>query len=121
MKYKVDHDLHIHTYLSECSQDPEQTPEYILEYAKKNGLHTVAVTDHYWDSAVPTPSNWYRPQNFDNVSKVLPLPKADGIKFLFGCETDMNRELTIGIPSERYKDFDFIIVPFIFATTKEKP
>lgn len=111
MKYRFDHDLHIHTYLSECSSDPEQNAERILEYAKANKLNTVAVTDHYWDSAVPTPSNWYRPQNFDNVSKALPLPKADGIKFLFGCETDMNRELTIGIPPERYNDFDFIIVP----------
>ncbi len=111
MKYKFDHDLHIHTYLSSCSDDPEQTVEFILEYAKKNKLHTVAVTDHYWDSAVPTPSNWYRPQNFDNVSKSLPLPKAEGIKFLFGCETDINREFTIGIPPERYNDFEFIIVP----------
>ncbi len=110
MKYKFDHDLHIHTHLSECSRDPEQTPGYILEYAKKNKLHTVAVADHYWDSAVPTPSNWYKPQNFENVSKSLPLPKAEGIKFLFGCETDMNREFTIGIPPKRYDDFEFIIV-----------
>ena len=111
MEYKIDHDLHIHTYLSECSQDPKQTPKYILEYAKKNGLNTVAVTDHYWDGAVPTPSNWYRPQNFDNLAKCLPLPSSEGIKFLFGCETDMNWDFTIGIPKERFDDFGFIIVP----------
>ncbi len=111
MKFKYDHDLHIHTHLSACSGDKRQTPEYILEYARTNKLHTVAVTDHYWDRTVPTPSPWYEPQNFDNIVNSCPLPSYDGVKFLFGCETDMNRELTIGIPKERYNDFGFIIVP----------
>lgn len=49
MKFKVDHDLHIHSHLSSCSRDPEQTPERILQYAKENGFKTVCLTDHYWD------------------------------------------------------------------------
>ena len=119
MRYKIDHDLHIHTYLSECSQDPKQTPEYILEYAKKNKLNTVAVTDHYWDSDVQMPSPWYRPQNFDNIVKAKPLPTYDGIKFLFGCESEMNREFTIGIPKKRYDNFDFIIIPTTHLQMRE--
>ncbi len=111
MKYKFDHDLHIHTYLSSCSADPEETTECILEYAKANKLNTVAVTDHYWDSTVPKPSPWYKPQNFEHIARSLPLPKSEGINFIFGCETDMNKECTIGIPRERYDDFGFILVP----------
>ena len=33
------------------------------------------------------------------------------MNFLFGCETDINRNLDVGIPKERYDDFDFIIIP----------
>ncbi|MCR5782891.1 MAG: hypothetical protein K6G90_09185 [Clostridia bacterium] len=53
MKYTIDHDLHIHTKLSSCSQDPRQTTEKILGYALNNGLKTICVTDHYWDETIP--------------------------------------------------------------------
>ena len=74
MKFTFDHDLHIHSWISDCSQDPEQTPERILAYAKENGLKTVCLTDHYWDSAVDGASQWYRPQDFDHIAKAMPLP-----------------------------------------------
>ena len=48
MKFSYDHDLHIHSKISSCSSDPEQTNEAILAYAKKNGLTTICLTDHYW-------------------------------------------------------------------------
>ena len=38
MKFQIDHDYHIHSKLSSCSRDPEQTNERILQYAKENGL-----------------------------------------------------------------------------------
>lgn len=31
MKYIVDHDFHIHSRLSSCSDDPRQTPKRIVE------------------------------------------------------------------------------------------
>ena len=37
MKYIVDNDMHIHSYLSLCAADKEQTAERILQYAKENG------------------------------------------------------------------------------------
>lgn len=111
MKFSIDHDLHIHSFLSSCSSDPQQTPEAILEYAKCNNLKTICITNHYWDDAVEGASNWYRAQNFDHIKQCLPLPQSKDCKFLFGCETDMNRFLKIGIPKERFDDFDFIIVP----------
>ena len=42
MKFKIDHDLHIHSNISKCSGDLNQTPERILTYAKENGFHTVS-------------------------------------------------------------------------------
>ena len=111
MKYKFDHDYHIHSFLSSCSGDPEQTKENILEYAKKNGLKRICITDHYWDSSVEGASKWYMPQNFEHISEVKPLPSADGIEFLFGCETDFDKFLTVGLPKWRFDDFDFVIIP----------
>ena len=111
MKFKIDHDYHIHSSISSCSRDPEQTAERILEYAKNVGLSRICITDHYWDRTVPGASKWYEPQDFDHISKILPLPQADGIEFLFGCETEMDRFFTVGMPRERFDDFDFVIIP----------
>ena len=111
MRFTFDHDLHIHSQISSCSRDPEQTPERILQYAKDEGLTTVCLTDHYWDRAVEGPSKWYAPQDFDHISQAKPLPQAEGIRFLFGCETEMRKDFTIGIPPERFDDFDFVIIP----------
>ena len=111
MKYKVDHDYHIHTQLSLCSGNKEQTTERLLQSAKENSFESICVTDHYWDSTVSGASEWYAQQDFEHVSKALPLPSADGISFLFGCETEMRKDTKVCIPEFRYKDFDFIIVP----------
>ncbi len=111
MRFSYDHDLHIHSQISSCSGDPEQTNERILAYAKKNGLTTICLTDHYWDERVSSPSSWYAPQNTQHIKAALPLPQAEGIRFLFGCETDMRADMTIGISKERFDEFDFVIIP----------
>ena len=113
MRYQIDHDLHIHTHLSICSSDEGQTPESILAHAKKSGLRTVCITDHYWDSAVPCHTGvnwWYEAQNFAHISQDCPMPKDDEVQVLFGCETDLDSENFVGIPQERWQDFSFIIV-----------
>lgn len=110
-RFIVDQDLHLHSMLSACSGDPEQNAARILQEERKNGVSTVCLTDHYWDSAVPGASNWYAPQNFEHVAASKPLPREDGIRLLFGCETDLRHDLTLGIPPERYDDFDFIVIP----------
>ncbi len=111
MKYKIDHDYHIHSFLSTCAHDPMQTKDFILKKARELGLSRICLTDHYWDSAVPGASKWYQPQNFAHISEVKPLPQAEGVQFLFGCETDMDKHMTVGCPPTRYDDFDFIIIP----------
>lgn len=111
MKFTFDHDYHIHSGLSLCSGDPDWTPERILNYAKENGLTSVCLTDHFWDSTVPGASNWYAIQNLDYISQAKPLPQAEGIEFLFGCETDMDKFLTVGVSKETADKLDFIVIP----------
>ncbi|MBQ6846250.1 MAG: PHP domain-containing protein [Oscillospiraceae bacterium] len=110
MKFSYDHDLHIHTMLSSCSADLEQTPERILRFAEEKRLKTICVTDHFWDEAVPGASEWYVPQNFPHINKSNPLPRSGKVKFLFGCEAEMDKAFNISISKEKYELFDFIIV-----------
>lgn len=111
MKYIIDHDLHIHSNLSTCAKDPEQTAQNILRCAKENGLKTICLTDHFWDEAVAGVSAWYAPQNYPHIAQARPLPQAEGVRFLFGCETDLDKHLTLGLSPEKYDLFDFIIIP----------
>ena len=119
MKYKIDHDIHIHSELSLCSADPEQRKEDILRYAKREGLSTVCVTDHLWDRSVEGASEWYETQTVEHVSRILPLPGDGDVRFLFGCETEMRADMTIGISKERFNEFDFIIIPTTHMHMKE--
>ena len=111
MKYQIDHDIHIHSCLSACSRDPGQNAETILNYAKRYKLHTVCLTDHYWDRTVTGASDWYLPQDYDYVTPSKPLPQAEGHTFLFGCETEYRVDGVLGMPVSRMDDFSFVIIP----------
>lgn len=111
MKFQLDQDYHIHSNISQCSGEAEQTPENILKYAKERGLKRIALTDHFWDEAVPGASNWYSTYHkLTDLKRALPLPTDNEVEFFFGCETDMDKNGVIGISPEHYGDFDFIIV-----------
>ena len=111
MRYIADHDLHIHTQLSLCSGDPRQNPQRILDYAVENGFKTICLTDHMWDAAVPGASGWYQQQPYERIIKSLPLPQAEGVRYLFGCETDLDRHMTVGVGREVLDKLDFCIIP----------
>ena len=111
MRFVVDHDYHIHSYLSLCSHDDEHTPARILQYAKEHGLKKICLTDHFWDETIPGASGWYQKQDYAHVCEVLPLPTDPDIEYVFGCETDMDKFLTVGLAPEHFDRFGFIIIP----------
>lgn len=111
MKLKFDNDLHIHSYLSPCSGDSEQTPENILKYAQRNGLRQICLTDHYWDPRVPGASTYLAQLDTELLKRALPLPQAEGVEFLFGCETELDRFGHLAIAPETYGEFDLIVIP----------
>lgn len=111
MKFKIDHDYHIHSYLSSCSADEMQSAENILRYAEVNSFKEICVTDHFWDSEVSGASDWYKPQDFDHISAILPLPQGARTKFYFGCEAEMDKYMRVGISDKRIECFDLIIIP----------
>lgn len=111
MRYIADHDFHIHSTVSPCCHDENQTPEAILEYAKKNGFKKVCLTNHLWDENVESEAEWHEKQRFYCLTSVLPLPQDENVQFLFGCEADMDYNYIVGISEERLSRFDFIIIP----------
>lgn len=111
MRYITDNDLHIHTHLSPCSADPEQTTENILRYALENGFSTVCITDHYWDPAVPGASTFLAKLDTALLKKALPLPENEKVRFLFGCETELDRFGNLAIHPDTCDEFDFIVIP----------
>ncbi len=110
MRYIADHDFHIHSTVSRCCHDENQTPGAILNYAKENGFKRICLTNHFWDERVRSEAEWICEHDFSHVSSVLPLPEDAGVEFLFGCETDMDFNNVLGISKERFDSFDFIIV-----------
>lgn len=111
MRYSVDNDLHIHSYLSPCSGDDLQTPENILKYAIDNSLEDICLTDHFWDSCVPGATPYLSALNTERLKRALPLPKAKGINFMFGCETELDRYGNLAIGRKTFKVFDFVVIP----------
>ena len=111
MKYVFDHDFHIHSQISSCSRDPEQNNERILKYAEDEGLHTIVLADHFWDETVPGASKWYSAQDYPHICQAKPLPQSDKVKFLFGCETEMDKNMTVGCSRERMEELAFIVIP----------
>ena len=109
--FPINHDLHCHTFFSKCCEDPAMTADYILDFAAAHGYDTVAITDHFWDPAVPGASGWHSSQDYDNICKSLPLPANNSVNMLFGCETEYCGGKKLGIAPQTYDKFDIIIVP----------
>ncbi len=112
MPFSVDHDYHIHSYRSLCSEDPEQNTQRILQYAVDNGFSNICLTDHFWDERCGVPDDlFYRVQNYPYLATLTPLPQVPGVRFHFGCETDMDKNGVLGLSRERMDAFEFIIIP----------
>ena len=111
MRYQFDHDYHIHSQLSLCSSDPEQSNERILQYAKDNGLSKIVLTDHFWDEKIPKAPDWYKKQNFEHIKQALPLPQDENVSFLFGAETEFPRYCEVAMARETFDELDFVIIP----------
>ena len=120
MKYVFDHDFHIHSQISSCSRDPEQTNERILKYAEDEGLHTIVLADHFWDETVEGASKWYSKQDYPHICQAKPLPQSDKVKFLFGCETEMDKHMTVGCSRERMEELAFIVIQIGRASCRER-
>ncbi len=125
MRYIADHDFHIHSTVSPCCHDENQTPDAILKYAAESGFNKICLTNHLWDEQVKSNAEWHEKQRFSCITSVLPLPENKNTRFLLGAEVDMDFDNIVGISEGRYDVLDFIIVStthlhLVGNTVKEK-
>ena len=106
------HDIHLHTALSLCAK-PTATVENYLKIAKGYGLTTIGLTDHMWDSKIEGASNWYKTQDFEHINKVREqIPEdTDGIKILYGCETEFTHMGVLALTEETAEKLDYVLAP----------
>ena len=108
---KVNHDIHVHTRLSDCCHDERMTAEAILSHAVLHGYDTICITDHCWDAAAPGASGWYAPQTVEHVFSAGDLPKSDSVRVCMGCETEYCGGTKLGLTREAFDKFDFVVIP----------
>jgi len=111
---KIDHDSHVHTYLSACCKEKEtHRPAAILSRAETMGVKTIGFADHLWVNPDLTPSDWYRPQDESQIARL----RADlslistNVRVLVGCETEMIAPGKFGITPEFAESLDFVLLP----------
>ncbi len=110
MKYVINHDFHIHSTVSRCCRDPLQTPERIMQYARENNFDRICLTNHFWDEKIKSEAEWIDEHGYSYLTSVLPLPRQEGIRFLFGAELDMDYNGILGISRETLDELDFVTV-----------
>jgi histidinol phosphatase-like PHP family hydrolase len=109
----INHDLHVHTYLSSCCKEKErQTPGAILSLADEMGVRTIGFADHLWANPALSPSDWYRPQDESQISRL----RADlatistNICVLVGCEAETIAPGKFGITPQFAEKLEFVLL-----------
>ena len=110
---RIDHDLHVHTYLSACCHEKgRQTPGAILALAEHMGVGTIGFADHMWVNPDLPPSDWYRPQDESQTRRLR--AELSGVstrtRVLVGCEAEMIAPGKVGLTPEAARRLDFVLL-----------
>lgn len=108
----IKHDLHIHTYLSDCANKQAFMSDYVKS-AKDIGLSYIGFADHAWDENIKGASSWYQKQPFSRLSSrkaELQSIDTEGLKVLLGAEGEF-ANLLLGIGDSAFEYVDYVIVP----------
>ena len=84
----LDHDLHIHTRLSPCCTDENQTPPQILSICRTLGLRKIGFANHAWLNCRPAPADWAPNETgFAALAQEIAAETPPPV-ILCGCEAD---------------------------------
>jgi len=111
---RIDHDLHVHTYLSDCCTDKaHHRPREILSLAERMGVRTIGFTDHLWVNPDIPASDWYRPQNETQITRLREdlSSISSSVRVLVGCESEIVAPGRFGITRAFAETLDFVLLP----------
>jgi histidinol phosphatase-like PHP family hydrolase len=114
MPTKINHDLHIHTYLSACcAAKEEQQAGNIIKRAEEMGLTAIGLSDHIWVNPAIEPTGWYKPQNETHIAKIrqdlAELPPSP-VKVSVGCEAETIAPGKFGLTPEFAATLDHVLL-----------
>jgi HisJ family histidinol phosphate phosphatase len=124
---KINHDFHVHTYLSSCCADERQLPVNIVPRARELGIERIGFTDHLWANPAYPPNDFYLPQTANQIKmlrEILHGIKVEGVKIYVGCEAEMIGPGKFGILPELAESLDFVVLAtdhFHFKGFVEQP
>lgn len=111
---KIQHDLHVHTYLSACCRDKaNMTVPNVLTAAIELGLSTVGFSDHVWMNEAVSPSSWYRPQDARQIARLRADLESLGstpVRVSVGCEADMRAPGQFSITRAFAESLDHVLL-----------
>ncbi len=126
---KINHDFHVHTWLSICSGGKGQGGELqgYLENARREGLKYLGMSDHFWDAGVGFEGlyvdsqqaagvpHFYKTQNFEHILQLkeeIDHTDTGDVIVLFGAEGEYDPvHRNIAITEEVAERLDFLTVP----------
>jgi len=109
----VDHDLHVHTYLSSCCHDSAtHRPAAILRMAAEMGTRTVGFADHVWANPDLETSGWYRAQDETQIARLREDLRSvtTDVRVLVGCEAETVAPGAFGITRGFAASLDFVLL-----------
>lgn len=109
---RIDHDLHIHTTLSSCCNDPNQVPERIIRRCESLGLRTIGFSDHVWQNPYLKPDDWYAPQGPVRFNRLIDELQSleTPLRVLRGCEADTIAPGKYSITPQFAQTLDYVIL-----------
>ena len=129
---KIQHDVHVHNYLSTCSGDNQATVQSYLEVAKSLDMRLIGFANHTWDESVPlpAPNPFYKKQSMAFQQQIkCQIPKDTGdLRVLVGAETEYcGMYDVLGMGREAALQLDFVLIPhshvhmrnFVMPTTTD--
>lgn len=112
MNYRSD--FHVHTNLSRCAPGDTTLQSQIDGLCDfPDGLDTLGISNHLWDSSIPGASNWYKGQDVPHVLLLREEMKSVNTRkkrILLGAEVEMASDCDVCITRENARLFDYLLI-----------
>ncbi|MBQ2757270.1 MAG: hypothetical protein IJF31_02180 [Clostridia bacterium] len=113
---KMLHDVHLHDYLSRCTNEWGATAMSMIREAERTGLRLIGFSNHTWDESVPLPApkDFYKKQSLAYQAQIRDevAEYKGALKILIGAETEYcGMYDVLGMGKEAALQFDYLLIP----------